>query len=105
MEKINYKNKDKIIQILKRHKKELCNKYGIKEIGLFGSFVRGEESAKSDIDILVEYKENINRTLFDEARLIGELEEILKEENIDLAIKKNLNKYYKDNILKEVLYA
>jgi len=50
------KNKDEIIQILKRHKKELYNKYGIKEIGLFGSFVRGEESAKSDIDILVEYK-------------------------------------------------
>jgi len=105
MEKINYKNKDEILQILKRHKKELYNKYGIKEIGLFGSFARGDETTKSDIDILVEYKKNLMRTLFDEARLINELEEILKKENIDLAVKKNLNKYYKDNILKEVLYA
>jgi len=73
------KNKDEIIQILRRHKEELCYKYGIKEIALFGSFVRGEESAKSDIDILVEYKKNLKRTLFDEARIIGELEEILKK--------------------------
>ncbi len=105
MEKINYKNKDEILQILKQHKEELYKKYGVEEIGLFGSFARGEEAAKSDIDILVEYRENIKRTLFDEAKLIGELEEILKKEDIDLAVKKNLNKYYKDNILKEVLYA
>ena len=105
MEKINYKDKDEILQILKQHKEELYKKYGVKEIGLFGSFVKGEETDKSDIDILVEYKEDIKRTLFDEAKLIGELEEILKKEDIDLAVKKNLNKYYKDNILKEVLYA
>ncbi len=51
MKRINYKNKDEIIQILKQHKEELYNKYGIKEIGLLGFFVREEEAAKSDIDI------------------------------------------------------
>ena len=52
MEKINYKNKDEILQTLKRHKEELYKKYGVEEIGLFGSFARGEETDKSDIDIL-----------------------------------------------------
>jgi hypothetical protein len=99
------KNKDEILQILKRHKEEFYKKYGVEEIGLFGSVARGEEAAKSDIDILVEYRENIKRTLFDEAGLIIELQNILKKENVDLAVKKNLNKYYKDGILKEVIYA
>jgi len=33
-------------------------KYGIKEIGIFGSFVRGEDKEKSDLNILVEFEEN-----------------------------------------------
>ncbi len=79
MKNKNYKNKNEILQILKRHKEELYKKYGVKEIGLFGSFARGEEADKSDIDILVEYKENIKRTLFDEVKLISEFKEILKK--------------------------
>ncbi len=93
------------LTVLSRHKKYLHDKFKVKEIGIFGSVVRGEDTDMSDIDILVEYEENIKRTLFDEAGLIGELKDILRKENIDLAVKKNLNKYYKDNILKEVIYA
>jgi len=47
---------DKIRQILKQHKNELKNGYGVKEIGVFGSYVRGEQKAGSDLDILVMFE-------------------------------------------------
>jgi predicted nucleotidyltransferase len=42
IENKNYKDKNEILQILKQHKEELYKKYGVKEIGIFGSFARGE---------------------------------------------------------------
>ena len=50
-------NLEEIEKILAEHKEELYQKYKIKEIGIFGSFVRGEESKESDVDIVVEFEE------------------------------------------------
>lgn len=97
--------KDDIIRILKEHKSELEDKFGIKELGLFGSYVKGEQSENSDVDILVEYKSYDNITLFKLGGLIYYLKELLKNDNVDIAIKKNLNKYYRDNILNETIYV
>lgn len=49
-----YLDKEKIFDIIRQHRKEL-RKYGVKRVGLFGSFVRGEENKSSDIDIIVEF--------------------------------------------------
>jgi len=46
-----------IKKILEQQKEFLKNKYKIKEIGIFGSFVRGEATEDSDVDILVEFEE------------------------------------------------
>jgi len=46
--------KDEIIDKLREHRNDL-EKYGIKRIGLFCSFVRGEQKKKSDIDLVVEF--------------------------------------------------
>ncbi len=46
-----------IQKILRQQKEFLKEKYKIKEIGIFGSFVRGEQTYTSDIDILVEFEE------------------------------------------------
>jgi len=46
----------RIKEILQRYKTELEERYGVKEIGVFGSYVRGEQRADSDLDILVEFK-------------------------------------------------
>ena len=51
------KSYKKIEETLKQHKKELAEKYRIKEMGMFGSYVKGEQKNKSDVDILVEFKE------------------------------------------------
>ena len=47
---------DRIKEILKKHGKELKEKYGIKEIGIFGSYLRGGAKEESDLDILVEFR-------------------------------------------------
>ena len=47
--------KDFIISTIKTHKSEL-SQFGIKDIGLFGSYAREEQSAKSDIDILIDFE-------------------------------------------------
>jgi uncharacterized protein len=49
-------NTKDILSKLKQLKPTLLANYKAKEIGLFGSFVRGEQSANSDIDVLVEFE-------------------------------------------------
>ncbi len=51
-------NLKRITDILKEHKEELKEKYEVKEIGIFGSYVREECKEKSDLDILVEFEED-----------------------------------------------
>lgn len=46
--------KDEVIDKLREHRNDL-EKFGVKRIGLFGSFVRGEQKRESDIDLVVEF--------------------------------------------------
>ncbi len=45
--------------IIEKHREELRGKYYVKEIGIFGSLVRGEARESSDVDILVEFEKPI----------------------------------------------
>ena len=47
---------DELRQLLSLQKQSLCEIYQITEIGIFGSYARGEETEASDIDILVDYE-------------------------------------------------
>lgn len=60
--------KRKVLPILKRH--------AVKRAAIFGSFARGDARAKSDVDILVEYKTK-NKSLFDLVELKSDLEDTL----------------------------
>ncbi|MBS3080120.1 nucleotidyltransferase domain-containing protein [Candidatus Pacearchaeota archaeon] len=94
--KLSYKE---IMKKLEEHKNDIC-KYGVRKIGLFGSFLRNKQKRGSDIDILVSF----DRVTFD--NYIGLkflLEKILRRE-VDLVIEKDLRSelnYVKD----EVRYA
>lgn len=90
---------DEIRDILQSHKEELRVKYHVKELGVFGSFARGEESNKSDIDILVDFDEPIGWEYID---LISYLESILGLK-VDLVTPMALKRQIKDNILKELV--
>ena len=95
------KTLEEIKDILKRHKEEVIREYKVKEIGIFGSIVRGEQRKRSDIDILVEYYE-----LPDLLKLIElerRLQRILRKK-VDLVEKHGIRPELKDKILKEVVY-
>ncbi len=48
-------NREEILKVLKEHKNEI-EKFGVKKIGIFGSFARNDSSEDSDIDFVVEFK-------------------------------------------------
>lgn len=91
----------KIEEILKEYKPVLAEKFKVKSVGIFGSFVRGEEKNESDIDILVDFYEPIGWEFID-LKLF--LEEILGSE-VDLVTINALKPQLKDKILKEVVYT
>lgn len=89
-----------IEDILKQHKKELAEKYRVKEIGIFGSYARGEQKKRSDVDILVEFEEVPD--LFKFLELERYLEELFGL-RVDLVRKKALREELKDTVLSEVV--
>lgn len=91
----------KIENILRKHKQELKKRFKLKEIGIFGSFVRDEQKKRSDIDILVEFKEPIG--LFEFMDLEEYLMKILGAK-VDLVSKKALKPRIGRHILQEVIY-
>ena len=90
-----------INEVLRKHKEELYKKYKVKEIGIFGSFIRGEQRKRSDIDILVEFEEVPDLLKFIEIERY--LTRILKKK-VDLVRKKALRPELRDIILEEVVY-
>lgn len=92
---------EKIKKKLKKLKPQLKEKFKVKEIGIFGSFVRKEERKRSDIDILVEFQVPV--TLFEFMDLAEFLEKILGRK-VDLVTKNALKPILRESILKEVIY-
>lgn len=91
---------DQIILKLRENKHFLEEKYKVKTLGVFGSYVRGEQKKSSDLDILVEFQEPVG--LFE----FMELEEFLGKKTgvkIDLVSKKALKPRIGKHILEEVI--
>jgi len=95
------KTEEGIKETLKRFKPVLKEKFKVKEIGIFGSYVRGEGSKESDVDILVEFSAPIGWEFID---LQEFLEEILGRK-VDLVTVRALKPQLRDKILKEVVFA
>ena len=68
------KTLDEIKQALREHKETLRWRYGVKRIGVFGSYARGEQREISDVDVVVEFEKPIGLKFFE---LAEHLEEIL----------------------------
>ena len=95
------KDIEEIKKIISQHRKELEERFKVRSIAIFGSYVRGEETTKSDIDILVEFREPVGLLFI---HLADYLEEILGTK-VDLltpeAIKPNRKRY----IMEELVYV
>ena len=86
---------------LNEHKGELEKEYSVSNIGLFGSYVRDDQAAGSDLDILVEFSQPISLLRF--VNLKRKLSDILDVE-VDLVMKKALKPRIGERILSEVVY-
>lgn len=95
-------NLERIISILKEHKAELKEKYGVKEIGIFGSYVRGKYKEKSDLDILVEFEEDAKIGLLKFVNLENYLSDLIGVK-VDLVEKSALKPRIGKTILREVI--
>ena len=82
-------------------KPELHERFGVSEIGVFGSWVRGEQKDGSDIDVLVDFDRRVD--LFDLMELQWFLEETFGGK-VDVAPRDSLRKYIGQYILAEVQY-
>lgn len=95
------KNINNLKKIIKDHKSELVKSYKIAKIGLFGSYVRGEQKKGSDIDVLVEFYKPVS--LFKFIDLEERLKNLFSAE-VDLVSTKALKPHIGKYILKEVQY-
>ena len=91
-----------IKRTLSKHKAHLKEKFKVKTIGVFGSYVRGEQKNGSDVDILVEFEEPVG--LFEFMRLEFFLSDLLGVK-VDLVSKKALKPYIGEYIKREVIYV
>ena len=90
---------NEIEKILKQHKIEMKKKYNIKQIGIFGSYMRGEQTEISDIDVLVEFEQVPDLLTFLE---IERYLEKLLDLKVDLVEKMSLRSRIREHILHEV---
>ena len=77
---------------------EICRRYGVRELSVFGSAARGEARMNSDIDLLVEFLPAAEPGLLDHAGLMLDLSELLGRK-VDLVSKNALKPRVRDSIL------
>ena len=94
--------KHQIVDLLVDHAKVLKSR-GVRRIGLFGSFVRGEQQEKSDVDLLVEFHAE-EKTFDNFIQLAFYLEDLLQR-NVELVTTESLSPYIGPHILEETEYV
>jgi len=92
----------KIKEKLEELKPSLREKFKVKSIGIFGSYIRGEEKEESDLDLLVEFEESATLSLLDFVRFENYLSEELGAK-VDLVEKTTLKPRIGKHILEEVV--
>ena len=93
-------NKNEIIEFLKKNKPLLEQKFNVKRIGLFGSYVTDKQTPSSDIDIIVSMPSS-----FDNYYELKEFLEAGLNHSIDLGLEKNMRELIKSRIEKELIYV
>jgi predicted nucleotidyltransferase len=92
-----------IVNTLKTNRAAMAQ-FGIRDIGLFGSYVRGEQSKNSDIDILLDFEPD--KETYDNYMAVYDLlEQLFKNEKVEIVTKNGLSPYIGTKILNEILYV
>lgn len=95
-------NKTIILDILKAHKQELKDKFGIQKLALFGSYAKDEERENSDIDLVV-----IEMTKKNAFILISAKKFLSKSLNkdVDLGLLDSMRPFIRSRIQEELIYV
>ena len=92
----------KVLELLRKHKKDISDRYGILEIGIFGSIARDESLSTSDVDVVVKTKVP---DLFMIVHLKEELEKLFSAEVDIVRYWPRMNPYLKRRIDREARYV
>ncbi len=90
-----------ILDFLKTHKTEITEKYGVLEIGLFGSYAKDMADEKSDIDIVIK---SDKKDFFVREDLREYLEKVFQKP-VDIGYLDSFREYYKSKIEKNIIYV
>ena len=96
------KTLEEIKEVIQKHREEFREQYGLKEIGIFGSYVKGEQKESSDIDMLIELEKPIGFVRF--MRLENALSQLLGV-RVEMVTRKALKPHIGKRILQEVKYV
>lgn len=102
MESARVETKHDIFRILHENRQHL-HAMGVRRLGLFGSYVRGEQHPGSDIDLLVEFEPGMKS--FDAFMELASWLESVLQSRIELITPESLSPYIGPHILKEIEYA
>ncbi|MFZ1984390.1 MAG: nucleotidyltransferase domain-containing protein [Desulfatitalea sp.] len=102
MAQIAVEQREEILNLLRLHKHEIADRYGVTELGLFGSMARGDANAVSDVDIVVKTRIPDPYLLVD---LRDDLERLLGMRVDIVRYWQRMNPYLKRRIDREARYV
>ena len=93
-----------ILNYLRENKSYLFSEYHLTKMGLFGSFAKGDVTASSDIDLLVEFEPDTEELLEKKTRIKNMIKRQFNLE-VDICREKYIKPYFKSQILQSVIYV
>ena len=95
-------SKQSVVNLIKENQTQI-EKFGVKQLGLFGSYVREEQNIQSDVDLLVEFK--AGQKTFDNFMGLSFFLEDLLQQSVELVTTDSLSPYIGPYITREVEYV
>lgn len=95
-------DKKEFLALVQSHEDRIRD-LGVKRLGLFGSFARGEQDQESDVDVLVEFE--AGQKTFDHFIDLAFLLEDLFKRHVEVVTPESLSPYLKPHIIKEIEYV
>jgi predicted nucleotidyltransferase len=97
------RRKSPLVKKLEAEAPAIRLQFGVKKIGIFGSFARGEQTKKSDVDVLVDFADGY-ATLRNFVGLAERLEALFRR-NVDLITVEGIDKYIRQRVEAEVIWV
>ena len=97
-------NQTQILNYLSKNKQEISRKYHLTKLGIFGSYARNEQTAESDLDLLVEFEEN-TLDLMDKKECLREEIRTAFNLQVDVCREKYIKPIFRQQVLTDAIYV